>query len=118
MQIAFLLFDDITPLDAIGPYEVLSNLPGAKPVFVGKQRGVYRTGNRALGLTADAALDEVTDPDVLVVPGGFGNRELICAVPSASSRSGRASTTLRRRSVPSIPPLQKLSPALAAVSGA
>src|SRR5207248_9634765 len=42
-----------------------------------QQRGVYRTGNGALGLTADAALAEVTGPDVLVVPGGFGTRSLI-----------------------------------------
>src|SRR5947209_1100179 len=77
MQIAFLLFDDITPLDAIGPYEVLAGLPGARPVFVGARAGEYRTGNRALGLTADAALSEVTHPDVLVVPGGFGTRRLL-----------------------------------------
>src|SRR3954447_24908289 len=77
MQIAFLLFDDITPLDAIGPYEVLAGLPGAKPVFVGSRAGEYRTGNRALGLTADAALSEVMHPDVLVVPGGFGTRRLL-----------------------------------------
>jgi hypothetical protein len=35
MQIAIPLFDDLTALDAIGPYEVLSRLPGADVVFVG-----------------------------------------------------------------------------------
>jgi putative intracellular protease/amidase len=77
MQIAFLLFDGITALDAIGPYEVLAGLPGAEPVFVGARAGQYRTGDKALGLTADVALSEVTRPDVLVVPGGFGTRRLL-----------------------------------------
>ena len=30
MQIAFLIFDELTALDAIGPYEVLQRLPGAQ----------------------------------------------------------------------------------------
>ena len=30
MQIAIPLFGDLTALDAIGPYEVLSRLPGAQ----------------------------------------------------------------------------------------
>ena len=34
MEIAFLLFDGITALDAVGPYEVLSRLPGAQVCFV------------------------------------------------------------------------------------
>jgi putative intracellular protease/amidase len=37
MQIAIPLFDDLTALDAIGPYEVLSRLPGAEVVFVGAE---------------------------------------------------------------------------------
>lgn len=33
MQIAILLFDEITALDAVGPYEVLAKLPGAQLKF-------------------------------------------------------------------------------------
>ena len=38
MKIAIALFDRFTALDAIGPYEVLSRLPGAEVVFVGASR--------------------------------------------------------------------------------
>ncbi|BDM71093.1 glutamine amidotransferase [Streptomyces nigrescens] len=72
MQIAILLYDRFTTLDAIGPYETLSRIPGAETVFVGERAGTYRSDLGAVGLVADAALDEVTAPDILVVPGGPG----------------------------------------------
>jgi putative intracellular protease/amidase len=77
MEIAFVLFDRITALDAIGPYEVLQRLPGAEVKFVGKERGEYRTDTKSLALVADYALSDVRSPDILVMPGGFGTRELI-----------------------------------------
>ncbi|MCA9673633.1 MAG: DJ-1/PfpI family protein [Kofleriaceae bacterium] len=76
MRIVFFLFDRITALDAIGPYEVLARLPGAEVVFAGVARGDVRTDNRVLRLGVDAALDEITAADLLVVPGGFGTRPL------------------------------------------
>ena len=78
MRIAIPLFDRFTALDAVGPYEVLSRVPGAEVVFVGERAGEYRTDSGVLGMTADAALDDVppTSVDVLVVPGGFGTRPL------------------------------------------
>lgn len=77
MQIAILLYDGITALDAIGPYETLSRLPGAETVFVAERTGEHRTGSGDLALTADAVLSEVTAPDVLVVPGGTGQAALM-----------------------------------------
>lgn len=77
MQIAILLFDQVTALDAVGPYEVLQRLPGAEVVFAAKQRGTVRTDNGFLGLAADADLTEVDEADVLVVPGGIGCRPLV-----------------------------------------
>src|SRR6266568_5133370 len=76
MDIVFLVFDRITALDAVGPYEVLARLPGARVTFAAAARGEVRTDNRSLGLVADAALDEVDACDLLVVPGGFGTRSL------------------------------------------
>jgi putative intracellular protease/amidase len=43
MQIAILLYDGFTALDAIGPYEVLSRIPGAHVHFVAKATGPHRT---------------------------------------------------------------------------
>jgi len=77
MKIAILIFDKLTALDAVGPYEVLSRLPGAELVFVAQQAGAKRTDTGALALTADASLAEYTDPDVLLIPGGEGNRPLL-----------------------------------------
>ncbi|MEV7772520.1 DJ-1/PfpI family protein [Kitasatospora sp. NPDC086791] len=72
MRIAILLYDDFTALDAVGPYEVLSRIPGAEVVFTAARRGPVRTDMKSLALTADAALDEVDAADVLLVPGGPG----------------------------------------------
>ena len=72
MQIAILLFDRLTALDAVGPYEVLSRLPGTEIVFVGEAKGSVRTDVGSLGLTVDAALSEVDRPDIVLVPGGPG----------------------------------------------
>ncbi len=77
MNIAIPIFDDLTALDAVGPYEVLSRLPGAKVHFLAVEPGPKRTENGMLALVADQALDELPDPDVLVVPGGYGTRALM-----------------------------------------
>ena len=39
MDIAILIYPRFTALDAVGPYEVLSRLPGAKVTFVAEQAG-------------------------------------------------------------------------------
>ena len=72
MQIAIVLFDHLTALDAVGPYEVFSRLPGAEVVFTAERTGLYRTDTGMLGLHADAAFDEITTPDIVFVPGGYG----------------------------------------------
>lgn len=77
MQTAILIFDKLTALDAIGPYEVLRNVPGWEVKFVGPEKGLVRTDSGALGLSVDYSLDEVTAPDVVLVPGGEGNRPLL-----------------------------------------
>ena len=77
MRIAFLIFDKLTALDAIGPYEVLSRLPSAELSFVAKQAGPKRTDTGALGINADRSLSELPDPDLLLIPGGEGNRPLL-----------------------------------------
>jgi transcriptional regulator GlxA family with amidase domain len=65
MRIALLIFDGLTALDAIGPYEVLSRLPGAELDFVATEPGVKHTDTGRLGLEA------------VLVPGGEGNRPLM-----------------------------------------
>ncbi|HEX5407749.1 MAG TPA: DJ-1/PfpI family protein [Pseudonocardiaceae bacterium] len=73
MQIAILLYDGLTALDAIGPYEVLQRLPDSETITVGEHTGIVRTDTKRLGLAIDATLDDIPHPDIVVVPGGPGN---------------------------------------------
>jgi putative intracellular protease/amidase len=75
VQIAVLAYDHMTALDAVGPYEILSRLPGAETIVVGEERGPVRCDTQRLTLVADATLDDVTTPDVLVVPGWSGSKQ-------------------------------------------
>jgi putative intracellular protease/amidase len=77
MNIAIPIFDRLTALDAVGPYEVLSRLPGATVQFLAAEPGPKRTETEMLALTADRRLDELPDPEVVVVPGGRGTRALM-----------------------------------------
>ena len=77
MEIAIPIFDRFTALDAVGPYEVLCRLPDARVRFVAQEPGPKQTETGMLSLTAEAALEDVPSPDVLVVPGGFGTRPLM-----------------------------------------
>lgn len=75
-KVAILIFDGLTALDAIGPYDVLRQVPGWEVTFVGKEAGEVRTESGGLGLVADAAIAERSDADILLVPGGSGQRAL------------------------------------------
>jgi transcriptional regulator GlxA family with amidase domain len=77
VQIAILIFEKLTVLDVVGPYEVLRSVPGWEVRFVAPQAGPVRADSGALGLVADYSLDEVTDPDIVLVGGGEGNRPLL-----------------------------------------
>ena len=77
MEIAILLFDRITALDAVGPYEVLSRIPGTRVTFVASEPGPKRTEPMTLALMADASLAEVPAPEVVVIPGGPGTQPLM-----------------------------------------
>ncbi|MEA2331357.1 MAG: hypothetical protein QOH58_1495 [Thermoleophilaceae bacterium] len=72
MKIAIPLYDRFTALDAVGPYEVLQRLPGAEITWLAAAPGPVGTDTGQLRLVADAAFEDLPDPDVLVVPGGTG----------------------------------------------
>ncbi|MFD4861854.1 DJ-1/PfpI family protein [Streptomyces atratus] len=75
MQIAIVLFDRFTSLDAVGPYEMLARTPGAETVFVAERTGPVRNDNGSLALVADKTFADVPAPDVIVVPGGPGQSD-------------------------------------------
>jgi putative intracellular protease/amidase len=77
MNIAIPIFDRLTALDAVGPYEVLSRIPDATVHFIAAEPGPKRTETKMLALIADESLDDLPEPEVIVFPGGYGTRELM-----------------------------------------
>ncbi len=76
LRIAIPLFPRFTALDAIGPYEVLQQIPTFDITFVGHDKGEVRADNGMLGLVIDGTFEDLPDPDVIVFPGGVGTRPL------------------------------------------
>jgi len=72
MNIAIVLYDRFTALDAVGPYEVLSRLPGATVTFAAEKPGPVTTDNGMLQILASASLQEIPAPEIILVPGGPG----------------------------------------------
>lgn len=74
MHITILLYEDMTALDAIGPYEVLAHVPGFQVTFAARQAGPVKVDTGVLQLTASHAIADIEHTDVLIVPGGPGCR--------------------------------------------
>ena len=96
-EVAVLLHDGVTALDAIGPYEFLGGMPGAEVKFVAKAPGPVRTDSGFLSLTADYSLDDVPEPDVLLVPflgpAAMGDERLLAWIRS-THRTSRWTTSV------------------------
>ena len=76
MQIAIGLFPGFTVLDAIGPYQVFNELPDTEVVVCAARRGRLDDEDRKLHFDIEHTFDEITHPDVLLVPGGCTNARL------------------------------------------
>jgi transcriptional regulator GlxA family with amidase domain len=76
MKIALLIFDKLAAQDAVGPYEVMRNVPQWEVEFVAKEKGEIRAEG-GLGLIADRSIAEVEKADIVLVPGGLGNRPML-----------------------------------------
>lgn len=82
MQIAIGLYPELTLLDAIGPYQVLSLVPGHDVVLCAERTGPLSDDNGLVTLEVSHTFDDVPRPDVLLVGGGQGTRPL--AVPDSA----------------------------------
>jgi putative intracellular protease/amidase len=80
MQVAIGLYPGFTALDAIGPYQVLSQIPGAQVVFTAAAAGHLRD-DTMLTVQIDTPISEVPSPDVIVIPGGMATRKLLGGDP-------------------------------------
>jgi putative intracellular protease/amidase len=77
MDIAIPIYDHFTALDAVGPYEVLSRLPGATVTWLAHEPCLVRTDNGMLALEATARFEDLPHPEIVLVPGGRGTRALL-----------------------------------------
>lgn len=78
VEVVVLLYDGVSAAEILGPCEVLRRLPAAECRFVAEEPRPYLAHGPALSLDAGEVLEQVDWADLLVVPGGFGCRELIC----------------------------------------
>jgi transcriptional regulator GlxA family with amidase domain len=93
-KIAFVLYAGLTPLDLIGPLQVLSGVPRIDPTYevvvVAETLDVLATDS-IVRLAASHTFDDVPSPYAIVIPGGgqptlaaAGNRRLIDYVMTAA----------------------------------
>jgi transcriptional regulator GlxA family with amidase domain len=76
MQIAIGLYEGFTALDAIGPYQVLSLVPGTDVRICALEAGRIDDDNGLLHFDVEHSFADVPRPDVLLVPGGVITRKL------------------------------------------
>lgn len=69
MEIIIYLYNGLTVLDAVGPYEILSRLPGANVKFVSKEKGLIVSDTHFLKLVAEYTIYEIDSADILIIPG-------------------------------------------------
>ena len=76
IHIAMLLYDNMTSLDFVGPFDVLGIMPNSKIRTVAKKAGPIRIDAGITLLNAQYGLDEVTEADILFVPGSIDNSHI------------------------------------------
>lgn len=76
LQIGFLLFPQVQPLDLCGPYDVLASMPDTTVRLVWKTREPLMSATGML-LTPDTVFGDCPPLDVLCVPGGSGVAALL-----------------------------------------
>ncbi len=69
MEIVIYMYNGITALDAVGPYEVLSRLPNANVKFVAETKGPIVSDSHFLKLVAEYEISEIEKADILLIPG-------------------------------------------------
>ncbi len=73
MKIAMFLYDKMTALDFVGPFQVFAVMPGAEVITVAKKTGPVDEDSGLHLLNANAGIDQVDAADVLCLPGGIDN---------------------------------------------
>ncbi len=76
MDIGLLVYPRHTPLDLIGPWEVLARLPDARTHLIWTRPGPVQADG-GIEISAGVAFSDAPSLDVLIVPGGPGQLSLM-----------------------------------------
>jgi cyclohexyl-isocyanide hydratase len=74
LSVGMVLFPNLTLLDMAGPYEVLTNLPGAKVYLIAASLEPLRTA-KGLAILPDTTFEDAPPFDMLLIPGGPGQMQ-------------------------------------------
>jgi len=69
MEIVIYIYNGMTMLDAIGPYEILRNVKGVNIKFVSKEKGEITADSRMIHINSKYGIDEIKQADILLIPG-------------------------------------------------
>ena len=76
IDIGFLIYPGVTQLDATGPAQILSRVPGARIHMAWKDTKPVDT-DAGFSINPTISLDDCPDLDVICVPGGVGQLPLM-----------------------------------------
>jgi transcriptional regulator GlxA family with amidase domain len=74
--VGLVLYPQFTALDIIGPFQTLVDVPGLDVFFVAAEKGLIVDHSGKCSLEASRSFDETDSLDIVVVPGGFADRNL------------------------------------------
>lgn len=74
--VGLVLYPQFTALDIIGPFQTLVDVPGLDVFFIAADKGPVVDHSGKCFLDATCSFDEIDELDVLVVPGGFADRNI------------------------------------------
>lgn len=69
-HVTILLYEGVTMLDWVGPYEALHRVDGIELVLAGKHTDFMKSDSGLADYRANIAIGDVKETDVLVIPGG------------------------------------------------
>lgn len=67
--IGVFVYDGFNNLDAMGPFQVLRQISGAKTFLIAKQKGLVKN-NSGVKVQVDTTINEVKNLDIILIPGG------------------------------------------------
>ncbi|MCI4670360.1 MAG: DJ-1/PfpI family protein [Bacteroidia bacterium] len=69
MEIIIYIYNGMTMLDAIGPYEILRNVEGFNIKFVSKKKGEIKADSHFISIQSKHKISDIEKADILLIPG-------------------------------------------------